>query len=97
MAFATVAFLFLLSRNLSSKKCASPFDSWMIIGLLASLVACRVAFAVCEPITFTVGKAHRALFMYWNSSLRVDPVIILGLSFIFDMASRVLRALVLCA
>jgi hypothetical protein len=41
--------------------------------------------AVCEPITFTAGKAHFASLQYANSSCRADPVMTPGFSFMFAM------------
>jgi hypothetical protein len=52
----------LLSRNLPPKKAPPPFENWMMMGLLASRAACSAGTTVCEPITFTAGRAALTLF-----------------------------------
>src|SRR5690606_40029504 len=56
------------------QTCALPIS--------ASLAACSAALALCEPITFTAGRAACSSFIWANSSFRAPPVMTPGFSLI---------------
>src|SRR5690606_8961449 len=89
---AIAAFSPLLSRNLPPKQWPPPFENRMLMGLLASRAACSAALTVCEPITFTAGRAAFTLFRYANNSCSAEPVTTPGLSFILDMLRQFPRS-----